>query len=156
MKITLTNGDVTIIDDCDAGLVLSKRWHCTKQPGGNKYAKRKEGQKTVYLAREIVGATPDQDVDHINGDTLDNRRSNLRLVTKSQNMMNRRLHKNNTHGNRGLKWNKALGKWQAWIHQDKKFRYLGYFADVEDAKAVRECAEHLIYGQFAFSSRSSI
>lgn len=110
----------------------------------------------VHLHRIIVERMQDgkpledgQFVDHISGDTLDNRRENLRIATKQQNMANSRLKKNNTSGFRGVSWQKRDKKWKAEIRIDGKKKFLGNFDKKEDAyKAYCDKAIEL-YGEFA-------
>ena len=83
----------------------------------------------------------DKYVDHINHDTLDNRRSNLNVVTNAENQQNRRLGKDNTSGHTGVSWRKDKKQWQARISVDKKEKHLGYFDDKEQAIDARKTAE---------------
>ena len=88
----------------------------------------------VKLHRWIMKTPDDLKVDHINHDTLDNARSNLRNVTSSVNSQNRRLHKGNTSGFRGVHW--GDGKWQASIWTNGKALRLGSFDDAAQAGEV--------------------
>ncbi len=88
----------------------------------------------VLLHRFLMGAKPGQKVDHEDGDPLDNRHSNLRFVTKSENGQNRSgLPANNTSGYRGVSWNRAYGKWEARVKFQGKSHSGGSFDDVQDA-----------------------
>lgn len=103
-----------------------------------------DGQK--YYAHRICwklyyGVCPDDQIDHINGDTSDNRIENLRIASQQENCKNRSQQKNNTSGNTGVTWNKASGKWQASISVDGKLKYLGIFTDKIDAIYARYWAE---------------
>lgn len=82
---------------------------------------RKEWLHRVIMER-VLGRklTQDEEVDHINGDTLDNRRANLRVVTRTQNNQNARRRKDNTSGYKGVVFNKLRGKWFAQIQINKK------------------------------------
>jgi hypothetical protein len=90
-------------------------------------------------------------VDHINGDKLDNRRVNLRLVSPQLNQVNRkRLNRNNTSGMRGVAYRPDLSRtkpWHAQITADRRNRYLGLFATREDAIAARRQAELDLFGE---------
>ena len=81
------------------------------------------------------------EVDHINHNRLDNRKSNLRIVTRQENMYNKSEYKNNTSGVKGVKWNKDRQKWQVQINHNKKRIHLGLYSDLEEAKQVRLKAE---------------
>ena len=81
------------------------------------------------------------EIDHINQNRLDNRIENLRVVTKSINLQNQKLSSNNTSGHIGVCWIKDANKWRAAIGVDGKLIYLGNYARIEDAIAVRKQAE---------------
>lgn len=92
-------------------------------------------------------------IDHINGNGLDNRRKNLRLVTKSQNMMNRGIQKNNTSGFMGVSFHKATGRWRAYIKKDKKQFYLGLFDNKKDAAIAYNEATKFYHGEYAYLNK---
>ena len=81
------------------------------------------------------------EVDHINRNKLDNRRVNLRAVTRQENMHNKSLYKTNTSGYPGVKWNSRLNKWQVQITRNKKRVHLGVFEDLQEAIGARRLAE---------------
>lgn len=86
----------------------------------------------------MTGEYPPQVVDHINGDPSDNRWSNLRLATPSENGANRHVPVNNTSGYRGVHWFRQTEKWQAYGSINRKRVHLGYFNDVREAAAAAE------------------
>lgn len=148
VKIPLTQGEFTIVDAEDYALLSKFHWQCWKGPWNN-YAKGVVEGKNIPLHRFLLNPSRDKVVDHINGDGLDNRRSNLRIVTTSQNGMNRKLSKNNSSGYKGVCYNKQRGKWMAYIMFEKKQRTIGYFANsLEAAKAYNKEASRL-FGEFA-------
>ena len=110
--IPLTHGKVTLVDDEDYerfGHVTWRVWNntCGYFYVSNRYSLGKGRRKRRLLHREIIGAPPGMVVDHINHDTLDNRKENLRLCTRSQNGMNRKgPPSNSTSGVRGVSWKK--------------------------------------------------
>lgn len=156
MKIPLSKGHHAVIDDDDYGTISKHKWYATSAGDGRKiYAYRKtrtaNGKRTqIAMHREIVAPPDSVCIDHINGDSLDNRRCNLRIATPSQNQQNRGLQRNNKSGARGVFWCADLKKWRSSIQANNKRRHLGDFSNIEDAKAVRECAEYLLHGAFAF------
>lgn len=89
-------------------------------------------------------------VDHINGNSLDNCITNLRLATPSQNSTNCKHYANNTSGVKGVSWHKEAKKWAAFIRINKKIKLLGYFDDINDASVARNEAENKYYGEFTF------
>jgi len=103
------------------------------------------------MHRLITDATPANQVDHINMDTLDNRRCNLRVANKALNMRNRR--KPNRKGGsssqyKGVSRTKQ-GKWHAYINVDGKRHNLGYFVDEKEAAAVYDKAALRFFGEYA-------
>jgi len=110
------------------------------------------GGKAVLANRLIffmhTGAIP-QVIDHINGDSSDNRIENLRPATVSKNAMNCKLSASNTSGVKGVGWHKATAKWTAYIRIDKRHRSLGVFESFFDAVCSRRAAELAHYGEFS-------
>ncbi len=106
--------------------------------------------KTVYLHREIMGAQDDQVVDHINGNKLDNRQSNLRLCTRLQNSYNRKpTEKTGTKGVHYEKSRVGSKKWKAYISSTGMKKSLGYYKTrIEAIDAYNEAALRL-HGEFA-------
>ena len=90
----------------------------------------------------VTGEFPKEDVDHINGDRLDNRFENLRLVSRQDNLRNQGLRNDNTSGHMGVSHDKSRGLFHAYIGVGKgKRRSLGYHSTVEKAVEVRSLAE---------------
>lgn len=104
--------------------------------------------RNISLHRFLLNPNDDRVVDHINGDTLDNRRSNLRICTQQENSMNKKMNSNNTSGVKGVYWCKNANKWRAKIQVDGKEKHLGLFSNLEDAKKARELAEEKYYGEY--------
>jgi hypothetical protein len=103
------------------------------------------------MHRIILKAPKDAHVDHINGDGLDNRKWNLRLCTRSQNLCNSSIKRNNTSGYKGVRLDKWIGykKWRAYIWTNGRQKYIGNFScKNEAAKAYNETATKY-YGEFA-------
>jgi hypothetical protein len=108
----------------------------------------------VYLAYRlawlyVTGQWPASDVDHINGDKSDNRFSNLRLATVSQNLANAKKPVTNTSGYKGVSWNKNAKKWRSMIKRDGKVTHLGYFETPEAAHAAYMNKAREFFGEFA-------
>lgn len=104
------------------------------------------GNKGILIHRIILNCDVKEiEVDHINHDKLDNRKENLRLVTSSQNKMNRKI---STGGN--ITWSKERKRWRAYICIDGKKICLGSFIDLDDAIKIRLKAEEEYYGEYRF------
>ena len=102
-----------------------------------------------YLAHRLAwlyvkGAWPNGDLDHIDGDKLNNKISNLREATRKQNMQNVKNHKHNTSGFKGVAWHNQRNKWRAYIFDDYRQIHLGLFDSIHAAVEARKQAE-LIY-----------
>jgi hypothetical protein len=118
----------TLIDPVDAGQALH-RWFVHTLG----YAYRSQypaPRRTLLLHREILGLTLGDglEADHINGDRLDNRRCNLRIVTHAENHQNLRSERGSTSRYRGVSWSKEKGKWQVQVSVNGHRHSLGYFA----------------------------
>lgn len=107
------------------------------------------GNKRVKFHRFIMNCNNSNfDIDHINHKTNDNRKENLRIVTRSQNQMNTKLRKDNTSSAKGVYY--GNNKWVASIQVNKKRIYLGSFDKFEDAVRVRKEAENKYFGEFNY------
>jgi hypothetical protein len=97
----------------------------------------------------VNGEWPNGIIDHINGNPRDNRFCNLRVVSYSQNCMNKKKQKNNSSGYTGVYWNSRQKRWHAVIKKDRIRKHIGYFDSKEKAAAARADAESLIFAEFA-------
>lgn len=161
--IPLTQNQFAIVDPIDADLTCFK-WRVLSM---SEYARRKgftavrsiyignhksrnELMHRVILARKLGRDLQSTElVDHANGNPLDNRRANLRLATRSQNMMNRSKNINNQSGFKGVIFHKESGKWRAVINANKKRHRLGLFDTPEEAHAAYCKAAEFLHGEFA-------
>lgn len=156
-EIALTRGKVALVDDADYEWINQWKWqflpaHRTQEG----YAWRKMSMlnklipgKTIAMHRVIINAQPGQEVDHRNGDKLDNRRENLRICTSAQNKFNIGKSRKNTSGYKGVCWHKQKHKWRAQVTFAKKDRHLGFFANAEEAARAYDCAVKELAGEFA-------
>lgn len=144
--IELTQGKRAVVDD-DMFEELSKhKWHF-----GEGYARRAEYKngwsRLVRMHHAVLPRPVNLFVDHINGDKLDNRRCNLRLVTKSQNMMNVGNRANTKSGFKGVSlFQKG---WKAYINKDRKQIHLGCFNTPEKAAQAYNDAALKYHGEYA-------
>lgn len=155
ITITLTRRQSCVIDDIDADLADFK-WFAHPS-GDNFYARRSKDEnphRHMILHRIVLerilgrSLTKKELVDHIDGNTLNNRRSNLRLASASQNSKNRKRQKNNHSGYKGVSWHAKNRCWCAYIHVDKKSHYLGSFADPVSAHKAYKQAAIKYFGEF--------
>ena len=138
--ISLSAGRVSLIDDCDYERASQYVWSFHVEG----YAFRSYGPRSdrryEYMHRFIL-ENPIGNIDHINRDGLDNRRTNLRVASKSMNALNSGPQSNNTSGARGVDWDKRRQKWCARIKVNGTQYYLGRFCTKEEAVAARRKAE---------------
>jgi hypothetical protein len=148
-EIPLTKGKVALIDDDDYEKYGALNWHCV----GGRYAARSVGGRTnrkmIYLHRLIVVAKDGENVDHINGDKLDNRKQNLRIVTQQQNRYNSEIRNDNKSGYKGVHYHKQSKRWYAYVGAGVDRSYLGYFDNPHDAARMYNFWAIDIYGEYA-------
>lgn len=147
IPIPLSQGKDALIDLEDYERVTQYNW-CACWINSGWYAKSWAGGKQIYLHRFVVNAAPKQKIDHENGDTLDCRKSNLRLATSQQNACNRKIASSNTSGFKGVLLRRG-GKYQARIRAHGREISLGRFADAVSAARAYDAAAMQIHGEFA-------
>lgn len=149
-EIPLTQGRVAIVDDEDFRFVSQWKWSFDGQYAVRgqftEYLGRQNGHswcrnQKIYLHREINRTPPGLETDHINRDKLDNRKGNLRSVTRGGNSRNHDAHRNNVTGVCGVNWYNAIKKFRASIVVNRTRVHLGYFADLTAATQARKEAE---------------
>lgn len=133
--ITLSQGKFAIVDDLDFEWL--NQWKWTYDSHGYAYRRDYKADKKIYMHREILRPEPGLITDHINRNKLDNRRLNLRAVTKLQNNRNHGLSKRNKSGYTGVIWFKAAKAWRAYYGGKEGRVELGYFNDIADAVKAR-------------------
>lgn len=145
------SGACVLVDDALFDELSKEAWSLY----ANGYCARKDPSTlaVLYLHREVmrlsgVDVVGDR-VDHINQDKLDNRLSNLRLASQSQNMCNRGKTSANTSGYKGVFFHPQTGKWRACVKKDYKQYYLGLFQDKKDAARAYNKAAVNLHGEFA-------
>lgn len=154
--ITLSNRLVAIVDECDAERVASRNWHASQKKRSNntiypatEWPLSPGKRRTVWLHRFIIGAPPKTFVDHINGDTLDCRRSNLRLATNAQNQANARKRIDNTTGFKGVAFCKKGNLFRAVLRVNGRKTHLGSYKTAEEAHSAYQAAALAAHGEFA-------
>jgi hypothetical protein len=149
VEIELTKGKWAKVDLADLDKVIGLAWHYN----GHGYAMKRGGCSWIGMHRRILGLPPGKypEVDHINHDRLDNRRSNLRLANRDQQMHNRKPNGTSKSSRfKGVSWNKARQRWVASITANGRRRYLGSFDIEEDAARAYNEAAIEMWGEFAY------
>lgn len=147
-EVTLTKGKVTLVDEEDYEYINQWKW-CVNGKKDSFCAVRSKEGKTVYMSRKIMKCPKDKLVDHKNGDSLDNRRANLRICTAFQNNTNAKKSKNNTSGYKGVYWDKYNKKWVATLTLNYRQKNLGRFRIKEEAALAYNEAALKYFGEFA-------
>jgi len=148
--IPLTQGKVAIVDAADYEWLSRFTWCATRNSKAFYAVRRKsDGSGCIWMHRAIANPPDTHDVDHQDGNGLNNRRSNLRIATRAENLRNSRRRSSNTSGYKGVSWSAAANKWMARITVDGKNIYLGVFVDIEDAKKVYNDAALNFHKDFA-------
>lgn len=151
-KIALSKGLFATVDASDF-LQLSKwKWYANNI-GHKTYACRtvkKGGRQTLYMHKEIIGTPVGLVTDHINGNGLDNRRSNLRVCSRRENLLNRGEQTNNSSGISGVSFEKKSQKWESYLHHYGKKISLGRYSEKEEAVKARTEGIKKWYNDFAY------
>lgn len=146
-KIKLTKGQVTLVDDEDFKWLNKTRWYA-RWSKSEKVFYAVSAQGKLLIHREIMKTPKGLVVDHINHDTLDNRKENLRNVTQRQNTMNSKPRKNNKVGLKGVFIDR--GRFRAQITLSGKNVYLGWYKTKEEAAQARKKAENKHFGIYNY------
>lgn len=149
-EIPLTRGMVAIVDDEDYEWLNQWKWYY-RASAMTGYATRDDssGDKRIriHMHRLIANPSPDKDVDHIDGDGLNNRRRNLRICTHAENVRNNRKFFGATSEYKGAIY--VLGAWRARITAQGKMRALGTFLTELDAARAYDNAARKLFGEYA-------
>ena len=158
--IHLSQGKIAIVDDEDYEHLSQWSWHY----GCDGYAVRtvylgggaKNGKyKKIFMHNQIMKFPVGRFVDHIDRNTLNNQKSNLRICTQSQNSANS-LTRAGSSKFKGVSWNKNVKKWQSRIMVNYDNKYLGCFGNEEDAARAYDIAAVRLFGQFALTNQKML
>ena len=148
-KIMLTRCMSAILDLEDFGVLSKFRWCVLAAKGGRRfYAVRREHNRFVLMHRVIAKAPNGVDVDHANGNGLDNRRCNLRIASRAENLHNMRPRGGSSQF-KGVCWSKRDEVWRAYIDVNKTRFSLGSFSNEVDAARAYDAAALKYFGMFA-------
>lgn len=157
-EIITNQGDTILVDDELVVELAQYTWMISRRNRRGKtteYAVRREWSNneatTIYMHRQISNAAKEDVVDHINRNTLDNRRGNLRNTTNSHNEQNKEPY--GTTGLKGVYLHQSTSKFLCRIHKDGKNHYLGYFHDKYDAARMYNFWALDMYGEDAYINK---
>lgn len=146
-----SNTNKPFIFDLDDFEKVSK-YHWYEENNGYIRSSGKKKEDKVLLHRLVIGFPEDIGIDHINHNTLDNRKLNLRIASTSQNAMNRIKSSNNTSGMSGVVWVKSRNKWKSQIKFNGQLIFLGEYDKFEDAEKRRKQAEEEYFREYSYDN----
>jgi hypothetical protein len=150
IEIPLSRGLVALVDDDDANAITPYKWSA-RDNAGRYYAFRKttrgHGAKSIYIQmhRMLIGADKGEQVDHINGNSLDNRRSNLRIVSHTINQANGGPQKRTKSRLKGVHSTGYPGRYEACISRDGKRIKSRWFTSTKQAALLRDEMARILY-----------
>lgn len=153
-SIPLTQGKFALVDDVDFERLSRFKWHCSS--AGQSPRQKGEKRGLIMMHRIIMETPSNMEVDHKNGNRLDNRHVNLRNCLRIENSKNKKKHENSTSQYKGVSWHKATGKWQAQIEVGNKNKYLGVFSNQRIAARAYDDAAISFFGEFARTNETSL
>lgn len=146
----------SIVDDEDYETLSKHNWYfCTRYVVRNVFMDANKSKK-IMMHREVMKTPDGMFTDHINGNSLDNRKQNLRICSLSQNQQNKKKSPINTSGYKGVTWNKKAKKWQAQIGLDYKLIYIGLFSSKIDAAKAYDVKSEELHGKFSLNNNLSL
>lgn len=152
-EIQLTRGKVALVDDEDYERVSQVHW-CLDKGVNTFYARtyKRIGKKkiSIRMHRLILNAPKGMEVDHKDGNGLNNQKENIRLCTHAENQQNKQTQKNNTSGYIGVQWSEDKKRWVVYLTVNKKQKYFGSFRDKVEAAKAHDKATLKYRGEFAF------
>lgn len=158
-KIPLTREQYAIVDDEDYAYLMQWKWYAniSGRKTNKYYARRviyfsdeqkKKKATVIHMHRALLVPPDGMFIDHINGDTLDNRRENLRICTHTENSRNKHVIWGKSKF-RGVSWHKKSKKWSSYIRVDWKLKFIGDFTSEAAAALAYNEAAIKYFGEFA-------
>lgn len=147
IKLGGKKGGIALVSDEDYEKVKNYYWN-----NGNRQVITNINKKTVSLHRFIMKPKKNEIVDHINFNYFDNRRENLRICTKAENVRHQRKQKRSTSGFKGVNYKKREDRWQARITFNKKLIHIGYFDTAENAANAYDYMAKKLFGEYAVTN----
>lgn len=148
-KVPLTNGGFATVSAIDYERVRKWKW-CLCTSKGCTYVMSSRNRNKKSMHRFVMRARKGMIIDHINHNTLDNRRDNLRSCSISQSNMNRRGSIGSSSKFKGVHWYKCRQEWKSSIYVRGRHYFLGAFQNEDDAAIVYNVAAQLFHGEFAY------
>lgn len=154
-QIKLTQGQYALVDDADYDWLNQYKWYALKDKDCDSFraVKRGKNHRQIIMARLILGLEhgDKREADHIDHNTLDNRRNNIRICTHQENMLNRKPFRGTTSKYKGVHWESGRTKknWRVQIRFSSETIHIGYYDNEENAATNYNWAAILLFGEFA-------
>jgi len=153
-KIKLSQNQFALVDDEDFEKLNNRKWSAKFDNHTNKFyayghLDKKNNYKSILMHRFIMGFPTNKQIDHINKDTLDNRKINLRIVTNAQNQANRWKNKKCSSKYKGVIYLSKINKWYSRICFAKKSYNIGIFNSEEEAGLAYNKKAKELFGEYA-------
>lgn len=139
---------LVMVDDEDYAYLNQFNWQVGKDNTVKTHKNKLLEERLIH--RVIMKPSKNQEIDHIDGNRLNNQKSNLRYATSSQNKANRGPRKDNKSGYKGVSWHKQRKKWTARIKNGSKYEHLGLFQNKIDAAKTYNIKAIEYYGSYAW------
>lgn len=152
-EIVIAGGNIALVDDADYDSVAAIKWHMTSNGYARGYIHQTDDEPGYgvrmhrYILRLARGDK--REVDHKNGNRLDNRRENLRICTRLENSRNTKMSPRNTSGFKGVYWSTRHQRWHVQIWVNTKSKHIGLFDTPEEGYAAYCEAAKKYFGEFA-------
>lgn len=141
---------MALVSDEDFEELSKYKWHLHTTRFGD-YARTSSPKR--YMHTFLMNPEHGYEIDHQDGDGLNNQRSNMRICTSSQNKANQNVRSDNVSGFKGVSWDKSRGKWLVQTHYRGKSKYIGRFTDKLEAARVYNETVIDLFGEFAKVNR---
>jgi hypothetical protein len=149
-NIPLTKGFFAIIDDDDYEELSKHRWYCSTYGYAVRSVSKFAGRRDlIYMHIQLLGREKGLEIDHINGNSLDNRRCNLRRVTHQQNVHNSKPQFGGSSTYKGVYWHNGAKKWVSRIQCNGKLKHIGCFTSEKEAAKAYNYVARACFGEYA-------
>ena len=142
---------LVMVDDEDYEFLQQFKWQVDRYKSVKTHANPR--LKDILIHRVIMKPEKGVEIDHIDGNRLNNQKSNLRFATSSQNKINRGPRKDNKSGFKGVSWHRQRNLWTARVMIDGKYKHLGLFKTPEEAAEAYNAEATTYYGEYAWQNK---
>ena len=147
-EINLTQGKIALVDDADYELAKTHKW-CARKSRNLYYASAKISGKNVSLHAFLLASPKNSEIDHVDGNGLNNQRLNLRICSHMENMANQKQHRDSKSPYKGISRAQHCDRWAAQLFFQGRKLYLGLFKDPIDAAKAYDAKAKELFGSFA-------